>query len=164
MTCSYVNQQPASLQLFKSLLQFKSCLCTLVFMCPWATAQVQQSSTGDQEEALFLQEIWPTHTHLLSLSTHFPSEFSPNPEEQVGTSAQSVFSRMKGKQLSIPLTLFFFLKVAEAIWGLLWLHINFWSFHSRSVDMPLVFSFLFFVISSREEGGTGILIGIALNL
>lgn len=66
----------SSPRLLKCLLQFKSCLFTVELVCP---SQVQQSSTG----GLFLQQIWPTNTHLLSLSIHPPSEFSPIPEEQV---------------------------------------------------------------------------------
>ena len=43
----------------------------------------------------------------------------------------------------VPPTLFFFLKIAKALWGLLWLHIKFWNVCSRSV-----------------RNATGILIGI----
>ena len=44
-------------------------------------------------------------------------------------------------------TLFFFLKIAEAIWGRFWVHINFWNISSKSVKYV-----------------TGILIEVALNL
>ena len=47
----------------------------------------------------------------------------------------------------IPPTLFFFLKIAAAIWHYLWFHINFWNVCSLSVKYVI-----------------GTLIGIALNL
>ena len=47
----------------------------------------------------------------------------------------------------IPPTLVFFLKMAEAIWGLFQFHINFWSTCSRSGKYAI-----------------GILVGIVLNL
>ena len=49
--------------------------------------------------------------------------------------------------IMIPQTFFFFLKIAEAIWGLIWFHINFCSICSRSVKYVI-----------------GILTGIVLNL
>ena len=47
----------------------------------------------------------------------------------------------------IPPTLFFYLRIAAAMWSLLWFHIKFWNVCSRSVKYVI-----------------GILIGIALNL
>ena len=47
----------------------------------------------------------------------------------------------------IPPTSFFFLRIAIAMWGLLWFHINFWNVCSSSVEYVI-----------------GIWIGIALNL
>ena len=47
----------------------------------------------------------------------------------------------------IPLSLFFFLKITVAIWGLLWFHKNFWNICSCTVKCAI-----------------GMLIGIALNL
>ena len=47
----------------------------------------------------------------------------------------------------IPTTLFYFLKIAVVIWGLLWFNINFWNICISSVKYAI-----------------GVLIGIALNL
>ena len=47
----------------------------------------------------------------------------------------------------IPPTLFFLLKIAVALWGPFWFHINFWNICFSSVKYAI-----------------GILIGIALNI